>query len=105
MPLTEKQRNWLKAALTATSREGPVFRRATLRDWLQLPIDESTRVADSLQREGLVTLLPGDEAILTDKGRQAAASGGDPPPARRDEGLRVRRNFTLKLPFLPLSIA
>jgi len=74
MTLTEKQRRWLSAALKATSREGPVFRRATLRTWLGMPPEESGEVAASLQREGLVTLLPSDEAILTDKGRQAAAT-------------------------------
>ena len=74
MTLTEKQRRWLNAALKATAREGPVFRRATLRSWLRLSPEESGEVAQSLQREGLVTLLPTDEAILTDKGRQAAST-------------------------------
>jgi hypothetical protein len=65
MQLTEKQKSWLNAASLATAREGPVFKRATLRRWLSLPYDESIRIAESLQREGLVSLLPTDEAILT----------------------------------------
>src|SRR5690349_18329477 len=74
MHLTEKQKSWLNAAAMATSREGAVFKRATLRGWLTLTVDESTATAQFLQKEGLVVLLPGDEAILTDKGRQAIAA-------------------------------
>lgn len=74
MTLTERQKRWLNAAVKATTREGPVFQRATLRSWLGMSPEESGEVAASLQREGLVTLLPRDEAILTDKGREAAAT-------------------------------
>jgi hypothetical protein len=85
MHLTEKQKGWLNAAMIATSREGPVFRRATLRAWLSLPLEESSAIAQFLQREGLVVLLPDDEAILTDKGRQATAPKDDAPPAAQDD--------------------
>jgi hypothetical protein len=85
MQLTEKQKSWLNAASIATAREGPVFKRATLRVWLNLPYDESTRIAEVLQREGLVVLLPTDEAILTDKGRQAIAQTDGVPPTSQDD--------------------
>ena len=92
MHLTEKQKSWLRAASMATAREGPVFKRATLRTWLSLPYDESTRIAELLQRDGLVVLLPTDEAILTDRGRQALAQIDDTPtPSRQtdpDDGQR-----------------
>jgi hypothetical protein len=79
MTLTEKQRKWLRAALIATAREGPVFKRVTLRAWLGLPIEESAEIARSLERDALVTLLPTDEAILTDQGKRVASSLDAPP--------------------------
>jgi hypothetical protein len=85
MHLTEKQKSWLNAAALATAREGPVFKRETLRDWLKLALDESAAIAQFLQKEGLVVLLPTDEAILTDKGRQAVAAGSDVPSAPTDD--------------------
>ena len=96
MILTEKQKSWLSAALIATGRDGPVFKRATLRNWLDLPIEESTRIAQSLQREGLVTLLPGDEAILTDRGRHAAADGDVPPDASQQPDVGVPHEFGIE---------
>jgi len=90
MPLMEKRMQWLRAALAATAREGPVFKRATLRASLRLPIEESSEIAAALQRDGLVTLLSTDEAILTDRGKQVACSI-DPPPARGTTDGRVSR--------------
>ncbi|HEY2585194.1 MAG TPA: hypothetical protein VGI81_05465 [Tepidisphaeraceae bacterium] len=78
--LTERHKDWLRSAWVATLQEGPVFPRAFVRRWSRMGRVESTEIAESLQKEGLVSLLPGDEAILTDKGRQTATKLSAPLP-------------------------
>jgi Mn-dependent DtxR family transcriptional regulator len=72
MELTDRQKNWLMAAAMASWRQGSVFNRVMVRDWLRLSVEIGDEVVRTMEKEGLVSLLPNDEAILTDKGRKVA---------------------------------
>jgi len=72
MELNDKPKAYLSAAAQVSSTSGRVFRLSEVCRCLQWDHSECRRVAQLLEKEGLLNRLPDDEGILTTAGLKAA---------------------------------
>ena len=76
--MTRRQREFLAAAHLASWRTARVFSASIVCQWLDAGDAECRELLRWAEKDGLLSRLPGDEAILTSAGRAAA---GDLPHA------------------------
>jgi len=79
--LTQRERGYLSSAYAASSHATLPFNWWMIGEWLGLDKTEIREVVTSLEANGLLRRLAGDQALLTEPGLALAASFNKPPEA------------------------
>ena len=74
--LSKIQRDFVVAAHAASVRQGRVFCASRVCEWLRIADQVCTELFAWGEKQGLLRLLPNDEAILTDAGMALGARLG-----------------------------